>query len=79
MYSNLGLVIDTGSSSLPASVAARETAENSVQHLDENIAALGRAAYPRGSVDVHTGRARQEILNFKMYADGVLGELLEIH
>jgi hypothetical protein len=57
--------------------AAREKAENSVQHLDENIAALGRAVYTRGSVDVHTARARQEIMNFKMYADAVLGELLE--
>jgi predicted RNA binding protein with dsRBD fold (UPF0201 family) len=59
--------------------AARETAENSVQHLDENIVALGRSVYTRGSVDVHTSRTRQEILNFKMYADAVLGELLEIH
>ncbi len=59
--------------------AARETAENSVQHLDENIAALGRSVYTRGSVDVHMARAREEILNFKMYADAVLGELLEIH
>jgi hypothetical protein len=59
--------------------AARQTAENSAQHLDENIAALGRSVYTRGSVDVHTGRARQEILNFKLYADAVLGELLEIH
>jgi hypothetical protein len=59
--------------------AARQTAENSVQHLDENIAALGRSVYTRGSVDVHTSRARQEILNFKMYADAVLGELLQIH
>jgi hypothetical protein len=59
--------------------AARQTAEDSVQHLDENIAALGRSVYTRGSVDVHTARAQQEILNFKMYADAVLGELLEIH
>jgi hypothetical protein len=59
--------------------AQRQTAEDSVAHLDENIAALGRSVYTRGSVDVHTGRARQEILNFKMYADAVLGELLEIH
>lgn len=59
--------------------AARQTAEDSVAHLDENIAALGRSVYTRGSVDVHTGRERQEILNFKMYADAVLGELLEIH
>jgi hypothetical protein len=59
--------------------AARQTAEDSVAHLDENIAALGRSVYTRGSVNVHTGRERQEILNFKMYADAVLGELLEIH
>ena len=58
---------------------ARQTAEKSVQHLDENIAALGRSVYTRGSVDVHTGRSREEILNFKMYADAVLEELLEIH
>jgi hypothetical protein len=30
-------------------------------------------------VDVHKGRERQEILNIKMYADAVLGELLKIH
>jgi hypothetical protein len=59
--------------------AARQTAEDSVAHLDENIAALGRSVYTRGSVDVHTGRELEEILNFKMYADAVLGELLEIH
>jgi hypothetical protein len=59
--------------------AGRQTAEDSVAHLDENIAALGRSVYTRGSVDLHTGRERQEILNFKMYADAVLGELLEIH
>jgi hypothetical protein len=58
---------------------ARQTAENAVQHLDDNIASLGRSVYTRGSVDVHTGRSREEILNFKMYADAVLGELLEIH
>jgi hypothetical protein len=59
--------------------AARQTAEDAVAHLDDNIAALGRSVYTRGSVDVHTGRERQEILNFKMYADAVLGEILEIH
>jgi predicted pPIWI-associating nuclease len=59
--------------------AGRQTAEDSVAHLDENIAALGRSVYTRGSVDLHTGRERQEILNFKMYADAVLGELLGIH
>ncbi len=62
-----------------ATEPAKETAESSVQHLDDNIAAIGRSVYTRGSVDVHTGRSREEILNLKMYADAVLGELLEIH
>lgn len=59
--------------------AARQTAEDSIKHLDENIPALSRSVYNRGSMDVHTGRTREEVLNFKLYADAVLGELLEIH
>ena len=59
--------------------AARQTAEDAAQHLDENIASLGRSVYTRGSVGLHTSRSRQEVLNFKGYADAVLGELLEIH
>jgi hypothetical protein len=59
--------------------AAKQTAEDSFKHLDENIAALSRSVYSRGAMDVHTGRTRQEVLNFKLYADAILGELLEIH
>ena len=59
--------------------AAKQTAEDSVKHLDENIPSLGRSVYNRGSMDVHTGRTREEVLNFKLYADAILGELLEIH
>ena len=58
---------------------AQKTAEDSVQHLDENIASLGRAVYTRGAVAVHKARPREEVLNFKGYADAVLGELLSIH
>jgi hypothetical protein len=58
---------------------AKQTAEDSVKHLDENIPSLGRSVYNRGSMDVHTGRTREEVLNFKLYADAILGELLEIH
>ena len=57
----------------------RQTAEDSVQHLDENIPSLGRAVYTRGSTAVHTVRPLEEVLNFKLYADAVLGELLAIH
>jgi hypothetical protein len=59
--------------------SARQTAENSVQHLDENVASVGRAVYTRGATAVHTARPREEVLNFKLYADAVLGELLQIH
>jgi hypothetical protein len=58
---------------------AKQTAEDSIKHLDENIPSLGRSVYNRGSMDVHTGRTREEVQNFKLYADAVLGELLEIH
>lgn len=58
---------------------ARQTAEDSINHLDESIPSLGRSVYNRGSMDVHTGRTREEVLNFKLYADAILGELLEIH
>jgi len=58
---------------------AKQTAVDSVKHLDENIPSLGRSVYNRGSMDVHTGRTREEVLNFKLYADAILGELLEIH
>jgi hypothetical protein len=59
--------------------AAKQTAEDSVKHIDENLPSLSRAVYNRGSMDVHTGRTREEVLNFKLYVDAVLGELLEIH
>jgi hypothetical protein len=59
--------------------SARQTAEDSVQHLDDNVGSIGRAVYARGSTDVHTLRPLKEIRNFKLYADAVLGELLAIH
>jgi hypothetical protein len=62
-----------------ASHGALQTAEDSIKHLDENLPSLGRAVYTRGAIDVHTGRTREEVLNFKSYADAILGELLEIH
>ena len=46
---------------------------------NDNIPSLSRSVYNRGSMDVHTARSREEVLNLKLYADAVLGELLEIH
>jgi Predicted pPIWI-associating nuclease len=59
--------------------SARQTAEDSVRHLDDNVGSIGRAVYARGSTDLHTSRPLEEIRNFKLYADAVLGELLAIH
>lgn len=59
--------------------AGMRPAEDSIKHLDESIPSLGRSVYNRGSMDVHTARSREEVLNLKLYADAVLGELLEIH
>src|SRR6266478_1154239 len=59
--------------------AGMKPAEDSVKHLNDNIPALSRSGYNRGSMDVHTARSREEVLNLKLYADAVLGELLEIH
>jgi hypothetical protein len=58
---------------------ARQTAENAAAIVDHSIATLGRSVYTRGAMSVHTARTVQEVRNFKMYADAVLGELLEIH
>jgi hypothetical protein len=59
--------------------SARSTAESSVEHLNENVGSVGRAVYTRGSTAVHIPKPREEVLNFKLYADAVLGELLAIH
>lgn len=59
--------------------SARETAEGSAQHIDESVASVGRAVYTRGSTAVHTARPLEEVMNYKGYADAILGELLAIH
>jgi len=59
--------------------AGMRPAEDSVRHLDESIPSLGRSVYNRASMDAHTARSKEEVLNLKLYADAVLGELLEIH
>jgi hypothetical protein len=59
--------------------SARETAEASAQHVDDSVASVGRAVYTRGSTAVHTARPLEEVMNYKGYADAILGELLAIH
>ena len=57
----------------------RETAERSATIIDESMATLDRLVYKRGAINVHTGRTFHEVRNFKLYADAVMTELLEIN
>jgi len=59
--------------------SARQTALESIEHINENAGLVGRAVYSRGAADVHSAKPREEVLNFKGYADAVLAELLAIH
>jgi predicted pPIWI-associating nuclease len=59
--------------------SARQTALESIEHVNENAGLVGRAVYSRGAADVHSARPREEVLNFKGYADALLAELLEVH
>jgi hypothetical protein len=59
--------------------SARQTALESIEHINENAGLVGRAVYSRGAADVHSAKPREEVLNFKGYADAVLAELLEVH
>jgi hypothetical protein len=58
---------------------ANATVENAPAVIDESIATLGRSVYTGGAMSIYTARTLQGVRNFKLYADAVLGELLEIH
>jgi hypothetical protein len=58
--------------------AAIETAQGTLQTVDESIAALARVAYTRGAASAHTSPVQTEIRNLKRYIDALLAELLEI-
>jgi len=58
---------------------ARKAPEQSVELIEELTASLTRSVYVRGSISTHVGSPAEEVRQLKLYADGVLGELLEIH
>lgn len=58
---------------------ARKAPEESVRLIEELTASLARSVYVRGSISAHTASPREEVRQLKLYLDGVLGELLEIH
>lgn len=58
---------------------ARKVPEDSVRLIEELTASLTRSVYVRGSIATHVGSPAEEVRQLKLYADGVLGELLAIH
>jgi hypothetical protein len=57
----------------------RETPEAALQRIEESVGVLARSVYERGSVSTHISANRTEVRQLKLYVEGVLAELLEIH
>lgn len=60
-----------------ATVAA--TPETAAERVEEASASVARSVYDRGSLSAHVVSTRREVQQLKLYVDGVLAELLEIH
>jgi hypothetical protein len=58
---------------------ARKAPEDSIRLIEELTGSLTRSVYVRGSISTHVSSPRAEVQQLKMYVDGVLAELLEIH
>lgn len=55
------------------------TPETAIERVDEASGSLARSVYDRGSLAAHVISTRREVQQLKLYADGILAELLEIH
>jgi hypothetical protein len=58
---------------------ARKAPEDSIRLIEELTGSLTRSVYVRGSISTHVSSPRAEVQQLKMYVDGVVAELLEIH
>ncbi len=58
---------------------ALSSPQDAVVRVEEGTASLARSVYERGSVSTHVATTREEVLQLKLYVDGVLAELLQIH
>ncbi len=58
---------------------ATETTELAIGRAEEALSKLTRSVYQRSSISAHVTTTKTEVLQMKMYVDGVLAELLEIH
>lgn len=57
----------------------RESPEAALQRIEDSSGLLARSVYDRGSVATHVATSRTEVKQLKLYVEGVLAELLEIH
>lgn len=58
---------------------AREAPERGAALIEEMFASFARSTYQRSSIPTHVASAKKDVLQMKMYVDGVLAELLQIH
>lgn len=58
---------------------ARRTPEDAVSLIEELTGSLARASYERSNLSTHVASTEQELRQMKMYVDGVLAELLQVH
>ena len=58
---------------------ALDTPQYATQLVEEITASLARSVYDRGSLASHVTSTRQEVEQVRLYADGVLCELLQVH
>jgi len=61
------------------SKSARSLPEASVQRIEDSAGVLARSVYQRSSLQTHTATSKAEIQQLKLYVDGMLAELLQIH
>jgi hypothetical protein len=59
--------------------AARRTPEDAVSLIEDRMGSLARASYTRTSLSTHIASTEHEVRQLKMYVDGVLAELLQVH
>lgn len=58
---------------------SRGAPEKSVELIEELVTSLATSTYDRSNVTAHVASARRDVRQLKMYVDGVLAELLQIH
>jgi hypothetical protein len=58
---------------------ARRAPEDAVSLIEELTGSVARASYERSNLSTHVATTEQELRQMKMYVDGVLAELLQVH